>query len=86
VTGDAAKRTQVFLVQRAARPARRGATFGIDMILPTLSATGSALGVPASDIGIDMSVYLLSLGATLLVYGPLSDRIGRKPIVGVRLR
>jgi DHA1 family bicyclomycin/chloramphenicol resistance-like MFS transporter len=25
-------------------------TFGIDMILPTLSATGSALGVPASDI------------------------------------
>jgi DHA1 family bicyclomycin/chloramphenicol resistance-like MFS transporter len=55
-------------------------TFGIDMILPTLSATGSALGVPASDVGAAMSVYLLGLGAALLVYGPLSDRFGRKPI------
>jgi DHA1 family bicyclomycin/chloramphenicol resistance-like MFS transporter len=56
-------------------------TFGIDMILPTLSATGSALGVPPSQVGLAMSVYLLSLGAALLVYGPVSDRFGRKPIV-----
>ncbi|MEA2729478.1 MAG: transporter, family, multidrug resistance protein [Acetobacteraceae bacterium] len=56
-------------------------TFGIDMILPTLPATGSALGVPASDVGLAMSVYLLGLGAALLVYGPVSDRFGRKPIV-----
>jgi DHA1 family bicyclomycin/chloramphenicol resistance-like MFS transporter len=55
-------------------------TFGIDMILPTLSATGMALGVPASDVGASMSLYLLGLGAALLVYGPLSDRFGRKPI------
>jgi DHA1 family bicyclomycin/chloramphenicol resistance-like MFS transporter len=38
-------------------------TFGIDMILPSLSATGA------------------DLGAALLVYGPVSDRFGRKPIV-----
>jgi DHA1 family bicyclomycin/chloramphenicol resistance-like MFS transporter len=56
-------------------------TFGIDMILPTLSATGADLGTPPSDVGLAMSVYLLSLGAALLVYGPLSDRFGRKPIV-----
>src|ERR1700730_9637157 len=56
-------------------------TFGIDMILPTLSATGSALGAPPSDVGLAMSVYLLSLGGALLVYGPVSDRFGRKPIV-----
>jgi DHA1 family bicyclomycin/chloramphenicol resistance-like MFS transporter len=56
-------------------------TFGIDMILPTLAATGTDLGAPPSDVGLAMSVYLLSLGAALLVYGPVSDRFGRKPIV-----
>jgi MFS transporter, DHA1 family, multidrug resistance protein len=55
-------------------------TFGIDMILPTLSATGADLGAPPSDVGQAMSVYLLSLGAALLVWGPVSDRFGRKPI------
>jgi MFS transporter, DHA1 family, multidrug resistance protein len=56
-------------------------TFGIDMILPTLSATGADLGASPSEVGQAMSVYLLSLGAALLVYGPVSDRSGRKPIV-----
>ena len=56
-------------------------TFGIDMVLPSLSATGAALGAPPSDIGLTMSVYLLGLGAALLVYGPVSDRFGRNPIV-----
>ena len=50
-------------------------TFGIDMILPTLPATAAALGAPASEVGLAMSVYLLGLGAALVVYGPLSDRI-----------
>jgi DHA1 family bicyclomycin/chloramphenicol resistance-like MFS transporter len=56
-------------------------TFGIDVILPTLSATGVALGATPSAVGAAMTVYLLSLGTTLLAYGPLSDRFGRKPIV-----
>jgi MFS transporter, DHA1 family, multidrug resistance protein len=55
-------------------------TFGIDMILPSLSATGADLGVPASEAGLAMSAYLLGVGA-LLVYGPVSDRYGRKPVV-----
>ncbi|WP_454624229.1 multidrug effflux MFS transporter [Bradyrhizobium cenepequi] len=56
-------------------------TFGIDMILPSLSATGADLGAAPTDVGLAMSVYLLSLGGALLVYGPVSDRFGRKPIV-----
>ena len=57
-------------------------TFGIDVILPTLPATGAALGVPASKAGLAMSAYLLGVGAALIVFGPISDRFGRKPIVG----
>ncbi len=56
-------------------------TFGIDMILPSLSATAADLGAAPADMGLAMSVYLLGLGTALLVYGPLSDRYGRKPIV-----
>jgi MFS transporter, DHA1 family, multidrug resistance protein len=55
--------------------------FGIDMILPGLSATGAGLGVSPSRAGLAMSVYLLSLGATPLIFGPASDRYGRKPLL-----
>src|ERR1700726_3551085 len=44
-------------------------TFGIDMILPSLSATGADLGAAPADVGLALSVYLLSLGTVLLVYG-----------------
>ncbi len=56
-------------------------TFGIAMILPGLSATAADLGATSADVGLAMSVYLMSMGAALLVYGPISDRLGRKPIV-----
>src|SRR3981189_2923912 len=51
------------------------------MILPSLSATGADLGAAPAEVGLAMSFYLLSLGTALLVYGPVSDRFGRKPIV-----
>ncbi|MCJ2086207.1 Bcr/CflA family efflux MFS transporter [Methylobacterium sp. E-005] len=56
-------------------------TFGIDMILPSLSETAAALHVPAAAMGAAMAAYLLGLGAALLVYGPVSDRLGRRPAI-----
>lgn len=54
---------------------------GIDINLPALSATGATLGASASDVGLTMSAFVLSLAVMPLIYGPASDRFGRKPIL-----
>ena len=54
---------------------------GIDMNLPAVTATGVALGARPSEVGLTMSVFMLSLAAAPLLYGPASDRFGRKPVV-----
>jgi DHA1 family bicyclomycin/chloramphenicol resistance-like MFS transporter len=58
---------------------------GIDINLPALAATGAALGVSASDVGLTMSAFMLSLATAPLIYGPVSDRIGRKPVLAFGL-
>jgi MFS transporter, DHA1 family, multidrug resistance protein len=52
----------------------------IDMSLPAVTATGAALGALPGQVGLTMSAFMLSLAAAPLVYGPLSDRYGRKPV------
>jgi DHA1 family bicyclomycin/chloramphenicol resistance-like MFS transporter len=54
---------------------------GIDINLPALAATATTLHVHPSDVGLTMSAFMLSLAAAPLIYGPVSDRVGRKPIV-----
>lgn len=54
---------------------------GIDINLPALAATGAALGASASDVGLTMSAFMLSLATAPLIYGPVSDRLGRKPVL-----
>ena len=56
-------------------------SFGIDMSLPALTATGAALGVAPAQAGLTMSVFMLGFAVAPLVYGPASDRYGRKPVV-----
>jgi DHA1 family bicyclomycin/chloramphenicol resistance-like MFS transporter len=54
---------------------------GIDINLPALAATGATFGVSASEVGLTMSAFMLSLAVSPLLYGPISDRFGRKPVV-----
>jgi MFS transporter, DHA1 family, multidrug resistance protein len=54
---------------------------GIDINLPALTATGATLNVSPSEVGLTMSAFMLSLAAAPLLYGPVSDRFGRKPVV-----
>ena len=54
---------------------------GIDMSLPALAATAAAFGARPADVGLTMSVFMLSLATAPLIYGPVSDSYGRRPVV-----
>ncbi len=56
-------------------------SFGIDMNLAALAATGAALDCSPSEVGLTVSAFMLSLATAPLVYGPTSDCYGRKPVV-----
>lgn len=55
---------------------------GIDSMLPNLPAIGEALGVVDENRRqLIITAYLLGLGAAQLIYGPLADRFGRRPVL-----
>ena len=53
--------------------------FAIDMYLPALPTIGASLGADISAVQMSLMAFFLSLGAGQLLYGPLSDMVGRKP-------
>lgn len=53
----------------------------IDMYLPSLPLIAEDLGAPESQIQLTISVFLAGLCAGMLVYGPLSDRFGRRKLL-----
>jgi DHA1 family bicyclomycin/chloramphenicol resistance-like MFS transporter len=54
----------------------------IDMMLPALPAIGDALGVATENSRQwVITAYLLGFGGAQLIYGPLADRYGRKPVL-----
>ncbi len=58
----------------------------IDAMLPALPQIGSELGVLAdNDRQWVVTAYLLGFGGAQIVYGPLADRFGRKPLLLIGL-
>lgn len=58
-----------------------GATFLIFfqafMVAPIIPKLSSIFGVPVESIGLIVPAYLIPYGIFTLIYGPLSDRLGR---------
>lgn len=55
---------------------------GVDIMLPALPAIGLGLGVTnANALQYVIAAYTLGFGAGQLIYGPLADRYGRKPVL-----
>ncbi len=58
----------------------------IDSMMPALALIGHDLGIVAeNDRQWVITAYMLGFGAAQLVYGPLADRYGRKPILKISL-
>jgi DHA1 family florfenicol/chloramphenicol resistance protein-like MFS transporter len=57
------------------------ASLGMDMYLPVVPFMADALGADPATIQLTLTAYLLLLGAGQLLFGPLSDRVGRRPVL-----
>ena len=53
--------------------------FAIDMYLPALPAIGQSLGAEVGAVQWSLTAFFLALGVGQLLYGPVSDMLGRKP-------
>ena len=52
--------------------------FAIDMYLPALPSIGASLGADIGAVQMSLTAFFISLGVGQLVYGPVSDMVGRK--------
>ena len=53
----------------------------MDMYLPSLPDIAGALHAPIIDVQLTISSYLFGFAVGQIFYGPISDRLGRKPIL-----
>src|SRR5580698_8904983 len=53
----------------------------IDMYLPSLPEIGRALAAPTASVQLTISSYLIGFAVGQIIYGPVSDRYGRRPVL-----
>lgn len=53
--------------------------FAIDMYLPALPSIGQSLGASIGAVQASLMAFFIALGVGQIIYGPLSDMVGRKP-------
>jgi DHA1 family bicyclomycin/chloramphenicol resistance-like MFS transporter len=54
---------------------------GTDLFVPSLPRIAEALSVDVTSAQFTLTTYFAGLGAGMLLWGPLSDRYGRKPVL-----
>ena len=53
----------------------------MDMYLPSLPDLGRVLAAPTAQVQLTVSTYLIGFAVGQVIYGPLSDRYGRRPVL-----
>ncbi|XXS71141.1 CmlA/FloR family chloramphenicol efflux MFS transporter [Sorangium sp. So ce131] len=57
------------------------ASLAMDVYLPVVPSMPGILGTSPAVVQLTLSLYMVVLGAGQLVFGPISDRIGRRPVL-----
>lgn len=57
------------------------ASLAMDIYLPIVPAMPAILDTSPSTVQLTLSLYIAVLGLGQLAFGPLSDRIGRRPVL-----
>ena len=57
----------------------------LNMFLPALPAMAVAFGVSEATMGLAVSAYMIAAGVLQLLLGPISDRVGRRPVMLVAM-
>lgn len=57
------------------------ASLGMDIYLPVVSAMPAILQTTPDVVQLTLTVYMIVLGVGQVLFGPLSDRIGRRPVL-----
>lgn len=55
--------------------------FATDMYLASFTSIARDLGAPASSVQLTLTAFLIGMGIGQLLLGPLSDQIGRRPVI-----
>ncbi len=58
-----------------------GGTLAMNMILPSLPALEKSFSADKATVQLTLSLFLVGIALAQLVYGPISDRYGRRPMV-----
>lgn len=57
------------------------ASLGLDIYLPVVPDMPVALATTPATIQLTLTLYMIVLGAGQVLFGPLSDRVGRRPVL-----
>ena len=55
--------------------------FTMQIVIPSMPLIAAALAVPYGTLQLTLTLYLIGVALGQLLYGPLSDRYGRKPLL-----
>ncbi len=53
----------------------------LNILMPSLPSLPAVFGTDYATVQLTLSLYLISLAGAQLIYGPLSDRYGRRPVL-----
>ncbi|GAB1584715.1 hypothetical protein PPNSA23_46580 [Phyllobacterium phragmitis] len=57
------------------------ASLGMDIYLPAVPAMPGILATTPAVVQLTLTLYMIMLGVGQILFGPLSDRVGRRPVL-----